>query len=328
MTQTSLLTVVMYHYVRPLTQSAYPRLKALELNAFHAQLDYLTAHYSLVTPAALKAAFEHGTALPDRPCVLTFDDGYADHFDHVFPALQARKAAGYFFAPHMSLVQRELLEVNKVQFILASTDTPDSLAAELDAHLQTTGQFDIQALRVEHCAPNRYDGPEVAYFKRLLQHVLPAKTRRSAIDSLFAKHVSKDALDFASSLYLTVEQAQEMRAHGNEFGGHGGSHLWHAKVSPSELAEEVSGSIAALKAIGAPVEGGSYCYPFGSQNDVVRTAISEAGFSTAFTVQPDLFDMVGGDRLQICRLDTNDLPRVAEAQGDIWLSRADTGLGA
>lgn len=316
------LTVVMYHYVRPLAESAFPRLKALELAAFNEQLDYLDRNYTVISPQTLEAALHNEGQLPNRPCLLTFDDGYSDHYEHVFPALQNRGFNGLFFAPKMSLIDRQMLEVNKVQFVLASSDTPDKLATELDTFLRENTSIDVAPLRAAHFSPNRYDGPEVAYFKRLLQHALPASLRSTAVDHMFTRHVAADVADFAEALYLTPEQAMEMREAGNEFGGHGDRHLWHAEASASELEGEVAGSVEALNAIGAPSTGGYYCYPFGNQNKAVRDAIAKAGFTTAFTVVPQLYPLSSKESLQICRLDTNDLPRIPDTQNDPWLQAA------
>lgn len=325
MLQTSRLTTVMYHYVRPLAGGPFPRLKALEFAEFEAQLDYLSSVYNVVSPAVLSAHLLGGEPIPERPCVLTFDDGYSDHYDYVFPALQARGLSGLFFAPYSSLVGREPLEVNKVQFILAKCPDPQMLAAELDDFLRNSGDVDIAGLRAKYLAPNRFDGPEVAYFKRLLQHALEPEMRSAAINLLFETHVTADVSDFAEGLYLTIEHAREMRAAGNEFGGHGANHLWHALASKEELAAEVAGSVKALEAIGAPVEGGFYCYPFGSHDQDVCRAVANAGFQIGFTVEPKLFPLESGDPLRISRLDTNDLPKSPMVRGDPWLAAARNG---
>ncbi|PSL20155.1 polysaccharide deacetylase family protein [Shimia abyssi] len=325
MTRTSArapVTVVMYHYVRPLADSPFPRLKALELADFHTQLDYLSAHYSVISPAAFHAALHNGADLPNRPCLLTFDDGYSDHYDHVFPALQDRAMTGLFFTPYMSLIKRQMLEVNKVQFILACCEHSDRLARKLDSYLEMEGYDDIASLRQEFGAANRFDDPDVAYFKRMLQHALPAPLRAKIIASLFEEHVSTDVTAFAETLYLTPDQARDMRATGNEFGAHGDLHLWHAKASAEQLAQEVSGSVRALETIGAPVQGGFYCYPFGSENNTVRCAVQQAGFTTGFTVVPDLYTPSADSALSVSRLDTIDLPRSVDAVNDPWLAKA------
>ena len=303
-----LMTTVMYHYVRPVAGSDYPRLKGLELRDFLSQLDYLQTEYTIISPGDLRSALTEAAPLPPRPCLLTFDDGYSDHFEHVFPVLAARKLSGLFFAPWSSLIGRRVLEVNKIQFTLANHPEPETLADDLDALMTAEGVTDTEGLRAKHFAPNRFDGPGVAYVKRLLQHALPPDLRTKLIERLFRRHVSADETAFAEELYLTPEQARDMRAGGMEFGGHGDLHLWHGEATAEELTKEIKGACAALSAIGAPVEGGFYSYPFGSHSPSVVKAVSDAGFTCGFTVEPELWPL-NGDPMRIARLDTNDLPR-------------------
>lgn len=304
------LTVVMYHYVRPLAGSAFPRLKALDLADFRGQLDWLAGHHRMISLEEFRAA-RAGAELPPGACLLTFDDGYLDHYTHVFPLLADRGIPGLFFAPYQSLIQRRVLEVNKIQMVLASLAQPEALAAELDALLLAEGRVDVAALRAAHFQPNRYDSAEVAYAKRLLQHALPGDVRSWAVGLLFQTHVSTDEVGFAEDLYLTRDQAREMRAGGMEFGGHGARHLWHGSCSPADLADEVAGSVAAMQTIGAPVQDGFYCYPFGSEGPAVRRAVGQAGFAHGFTTVPKRCDLAVEDGLALPRLDTNDLPKSA-----------------
>jgi hypothetical protein len=43
------LTIVMYHYVRPIVGSKFPGIKGLEFEGFKRQLDYLNEHFNIVT---------------------------------------------------------------------------------------------------------------------------------------------------------------------------------------------------------------------------------------------------------------------------------------
>jgi len=49
-------TFVMYHYVRRRAATRFPRLTALDLDAFRGQLDYVSAHYSPVSAPDIVAA--------------------------------------------------------------------------------------------------------------------------------------------------------------------------------------------------------------------------------------------------------------------------------
>ncbi len=282
------LTTVMYHYVRPMAGSAFPRLAALDLAAFLGQLDHLRAQYDVISPQTFLQALQRDAVLPPRACLLTFDDGYADHNRHVFPH-----------------------------------PMPQTLADEVDALLRSEGMIDPAPLRAAHFTPNRFDGPEIAYVKRLLQHALPADVRTRLAAQLFARHVTADLTGLAEDLYLTTAQAREMLGAGMGFGGHGDRHLWHGLASPQDLAAEVAGSVAALTAIGAPVEGACYCYPDGSQTGAVRASVAAAGFGAGFTVVPDLWSP-GADRFQIAQIDTNDLPH-RPMPNDPWAAQAAGG---
>jgi len=89
----------MYHYVRPLAQSAYPRIKGLDTALFDAQLDYLAHYYEPVTMENVLGALKGKTELPERAVLLSFDDGYRDHYEEVFPRLEKRGFKGAFYPP-------------------------------------------------------------------------------------------------------------------------------------------------------------------------------------------------------------------------------------
>ena len=79
------LSIVMYHYVRDLKNSRYPNIKGLDVKLFREQLKYIQNHYKVIRMEDLISAFENNTKLPKNSILLTFDDGYKDHFDFVFP---------------------------------------------------------------------------------------------------------------------------------------------------------------------------------------------------------------------------------------------------
>ena len=77
----------MYHYVRDLKHSRYPRIKGLDLNLFREQIKFLKKNYNFVTVEEVIEANNGGGTLPSHPVLLTFDDAYQDHYQNVFPIL-------------------------------------------------------------------------------------------------------------------------------------------------------------------------------------------------------------------------------------------------
>src|SRR5712691_10585932 len=92
-----LVTIVMYHYVRAVKATPFPHLPALDLAAFHGQLDYIQRHYVPVSTGDVLAAARSTMTLPPRPILLTFDDGYVEHYRDVFQPLRARRIPAAFF---------------------------------------------------------------------------------------------------------------------------------------------------------------------------------------------------------------------------------------
>jgi len=93
------LTIVMYHDVRDLARSRFPRVKGLDLARLRGQVDYLLRHHTVVTMEQAIAAAHGGEPLPADAALLTFDDGYADHFQSVFPVLDDHGIQGSFSPP-------------------------------------------------------------------------------------------------------------------------------------------------------------------------------------------------------------------------------------
>ncbi len=92
------LPIVMYHDVAPAPPDDVYRAASNVLPAdFAAQLDYLKcAGYTTITPSQLLYAIAGRGRLPEKPVILTFDDGYSDHYTQVFPALKQRGMTGAF----------------------------------------------------------------------------------------------------------------------------------------------------------------------------------------------------------------------------------------
>ena len=98
--RTARVPVLMYHYlsVPPANADAYRRDLSVAPDLFAAHLDaMLAAGYTTVTPYQLVAHLTQGAPLPEKPVVLTFDDGYRDNYENAFPQLRERGMVAAFF---------------------------------------------------------------------------------------------------------------------------------------------------------------------------------------------------------------------------------------
>ena len=92
--------ILMYHYVSelPADADAYRRDLTVPPESFEEQLTYLDdAGYHPISLTDLYLHLTEGYPLPEKPVVLTFDDGYRDAYEVVFPKLLKRGFTGTFF---------------------------------------------------------------------------------------------------------------------------------------------------------------------------------------------------------------------------------------
>jgi peptidoglycan/xylan/chitin deacetylase (PgdA/CDA1 family) len=92
--------ILMYHYISA-SPSAQDRIRyglSVPSKRFEAQLKML--YDNGYTTISLRDLYEYlaiGKPLPDKPIILTFDDGYLDNYTNAFPILQKYGMVGTFF---------------------------------------------------------------------------------------------------------------------------------------------------------------------------------------------------------------------------------------
>ena len=200
------LTIVMYHYVRPIVGSQFPGIKGLELDGFRRQLDYLNERFTIVSTEQVVDACLKGIKLPINSCWLTFDDGYKDHFTFVLPELLNRNLHGAFFPPRVAIEDGVLLDVNSIHHILSCAINIDNLVCELNMYCRLSGILDatLTAYYEEYAVANRFDNAGTIYVKRMLQHILPEEIRSSITSKLFHDFVGISQSNFSQELYICL----------------------------------------------------------------------------------------------------------------------------
>ena len=89
--------ILEYHMVtEPPPPGAEPYV--VQPEEFAAQLDYLAAEgYTTITPQDYARARKGKQALPEKPVILSFDDGYEDNYRVILPMLEERGMKAVFY---------------------------------------------------------------------------------------------------------------------------------------------------------------------------------------------------------------------------------------
>jgi peptidoglycan/xylan/chitin deacetylase (PgdA/CDA1 family) len=146
--------ILIYHEVSAVQPPTF-RKYTVTPRAFAAQMHWLAlAGYTPISLDALLAHRERGSALPRRPVVITFDDGFQGSYEHAAPVLRAHgfTATFYLVAGLMGQPSRWLLRERGLELPIMSWSAARELQASgftCAAHTLTHAR--LAALTADEC---------------------------------------------------------------------------------------------------------------------------------------------------------------------------------
>jgi peptidoglycan/xylan/chitin deacetylase (PgdA/CDA1 family) len=304
----------MYHYVRDSAATPFPAIRALPPALFEQQLDWLQSRYSLVGVRELEAALDGGSPLPRDAALLTFDDGFVDHYRTAFPLLRARGVSGTFFLSHDACEPSpRLLEVHKIHFLLAHLGAARfgrAVRAECRVAAVPPGARAV-------FGADSWEEDDERAIKQLLNYELPFDEASRILDRLFARELG-DSAAFARTLYLDAAMVAEMAGGGMTFGYHTRSHRMLSRLPAAEQARELADGVDWLREL-TRQHTVPFCYPWGGRRtytaDTVRL-LGECGYSLAFNTERRRVQVGADGRYELPRFDTRDLPPYTSGEAD------------
>ena len=309
------LFICMYHYIRDLNHSRYPEIKGLDVKLFQKQIAFMSHHFNIVRMEQVLEAIKGNALLPDNALLLTFDDGYIDNYTYAMPILEENAFQGSFFIPGKTFATHQLLDVNKIHYILASANINNLLRDVKERiNFYRGTEYDIvpTELRWEKYAiANRYDNKETIFIKRMLQTVLPEILRNRISSDLFEKYVGISEEKLSYELYMTEGQIKTMKRHGMFIGVHGYDHYWLGNLPEDKMKKDIDLAMDTMSPFIDPK-----CwvmnYPYGNYNNKVLEYISNQGAVAGLTTEVRIAELEKEDPLQLPRLDCNDFPPKSE----------------
>lgn len=304
--------IVMYHYVRPIENSTYPKIKGLEIKNFKRQIEYLDKKFGFADVNYILENTKLETKKEQSPAILTFDDGFKDHYRYVFPVLKNHAIRGLFFPPAKPIMEKTVLDVHKIHFILAKIDDKSAIIRDifdqLDFYRKDYEIEKSEELWKRLAIPTRFDSGDTMFIKRILQRELPQQIRYLITNYLFDKYVTSDESEFSEELYLSLDEINEMRESEMYFSSHSYSHEWLSYLSSENLEIEIKKSLNFCNKIN-PNGKQIMCYPYGNYNELVVEKLIKNGFVAGLTTVIGDADITKETAFRLNRYDTNDFPQ-------------------
>lgn len=299
-----------YHFIRKKNDNFYKNINYLEFNKFKNQINNFEKIFNIIGFDDALNVLRSNKKYKKPFLILTFDDGYMDHYEYVFPFLLKKKLKGLFYPFANSLKKGFITDTNKIHFTLAKNNKIEIIEDEIFDYLKNSTNYNLKKINVARkmiYKNRRYDNQKVSFVKRLLQYYLPAEIRYKINDYLFQKHVTKDKLEFYEKLYLKKKHLKEMKNYNMHFGSHGTSHNYLGFMNTQEQNLEIKNSLIFLKNLFPKEKNFSICYPYGSFNQETIKIVKKYDFKLGLSNSYGSINLLKKNNLfTLPRYDTND----------------------
>ena len=309
------LHAVTYHYVRDLPRTRFPRIKGMLIDDFHRQIDLWSQHLEM---ASLESAiaFLRGQYRPSRDlCLLTFDDGFKDHFSYVMPLLASRNIQGLFGVITSCTEEHRVASVHMNHFLMAHLPFCEYQKAVLKRVQDDVGGIDLD----ERAASESYplDTLEVASLKYLLNFLVTPPARDRILREIFVRYLG-DETCFARQLYMNWDEVRQLQSAGMLIAGHSHEHNALATLSAAELSKDLHTCRTILDRRVSPQPRWPFSYPYGktnSYNSLTISTLKECGFMCGFDTEyrPN---SPGAELFELHRIDCNGAPAALGIRGE------------
>lgn len=272
------LLILMYHRVIPgpeVKNWVQPGMY-VKPGTFENHLRFLNKHFRIIGLDSSLLYFEK-TSIGSvrRPsCILTFDDGWDDFYQHAFPILQAYKAPATVFLPTDFIGSRKWFWTDRLAYLLSMA----AKGGELKRVLANRQHPFFRGLVIRKGSLEVLRETAISSLKSL---------RIEEIDAIIGELASslRMSQDPPGRAFLTWEEVREMSESGLiNFGSHTRSHSILTTLDAGEISEELSQSREKL--IEEKVVDPSFVpfsYPNGDYNDTIVGLVKQAGFHIGVT---------------------------------------------
>jgi peptidoglycan/xylan/chitin deacetylase (PgdA/CDA1 family) len=300
-----MLLVVNYHYIGE-SEFHYPGIHPLAPRVLRKQIEELARYFEFISEKDLLVALDGQRSLPQKACLLTFDDGLREQHTLAVPVLDDLGVPAIFFVPGQPYLEGKPLNVHRIHFLRSQIE-PSAFQQMLFSGCEKLGiSKGITGGEIECEGKYFWDDAETRKAKYLL-NILLTDIEKEGLLNLLEKQAGIEGEDYFATLYMSPRQIKEL---GQRFsvGTHGYSHTPLARKSRLEIEADIKRGVVALSPIcGSPA---SISYPHGYEGAIsqeVFDAAKQCGLRLGFTTERS-FNLTLEAPLALARVDTNDAP--------------------
>jgi len=274
------LLILMYHRIRTDNflgiNKYYDAANVLLKNdVFLKQIDFIARNYKVIRLSDVNYAMASRMNSRGNICALTFDDGFSEHYNLVFPLLKKYNITATFFVPTQHLVEKTPRWLDVMYYIFSHTKVGE---VKLTTENKVIGKFNIKS------------NSEVKILKNILKKMNSEK-RCVAMKELADKlKVNINNEKIIREFYISENNIREMSKEGMEFGVHTVSHPLLTAISAKDARMEIGNSKRTILKLSKQKKI-SFAYPFGgldSYDGSIISIVKSLGFENACTSIPGI----------------------------------------
>jgi len=259
----------------------------ISLSNFKKQIEYLLRRYHFFSLEEFVECVQRNIRPPEHLVIVTFDDGYKDHYSWVYPILRKYHIPATFFLPTEYMNGKKMKWEDQLTYLVKTGN-----ARKCRIKVNTRIAYQWKNVREQ----NRVIDRVVMEISRLDQ----AK-RRKILDQIIAQLRIRTEDSFIPDIMLCWGEIKEMsKTGGISFGCHTVNHINLSNLEPDVVKEEVLESRLKIeKTIGKEIR--FFSYPYGKSRDFseeIKVILKQAGITCAVStisgindIKSDLFGL-------------------------------------
>lgn len=259
--------IIMYHRVcGRIPEGLHDPAMFVTADAFDMHLQELKQYFDIVS---LERAIE-SPGEKERLCVITFDDGWADNYEHAFPVLKKHNVPATVFIPVEEIGSKSGYWFQNIWDLASQVSTNGKSAGFLHYFSEHAPSWHPQGIGQEQI---------VGLICELKS--LPAEKLDDIILKAYGDLGIKRPTD---QQVMTWEQIRAMGQQGITFGSHGLHHYILPQLNHGVKRQEVIDSLQVLERANVAISP-FFSYPNGNWDDQTQSLVKEAGYKGAVTTQ-------------------------------------------